>query len=521
MMGRLDLSSRGLASASALLFLLGSAGCAQQVDVETGGAGGTTAGGGGSGGSGGATTTSTSSSTPAGDCTTSDDCLDLNGQCVLGACVEGQCVAQPANQFGACDDGLFCTTADSCQNGACVGGSQLACAGDDACSIGVCDEATDTCVIQAGNNGAQCDDGDPCTYFGTCQNGVCNKGSPVDCGFLDADCTQGICDPIDGCKAIPVNPGSPCDDGINNQCAQGVCDPEEGCKSVPVNDGLPCDDGLFCTTGDACEAGTCAGGSALPCAPPGGCFVGTCDESFDTCVAVPGNDGASCEDGSPCTTGTTCAAGACTGGIPTNDGMACDDGTSCTTGEFCAAGLCSGGSGPTIFFAEDFKDNSKGWTLGQDWEIGPAKASMAFIGNPDPAMDHSPSSDNGVAGVVIGGDAPTNLHPYYYIESPIFDTSAASGQVILGFYRWLNSDYDPYMHNRVEVYNGNQWITLWTTGPAPGIMDSSWTYQQFNLTNYKNPSMRVRFGFDIGSQGVFNIGSWNIDDVLVASQPCP
>jgi hypothetical protein len=97
---------------------------------------------------------------------------------------------------------------------------------------------------------------------------------------------------------------------------------------------------------------------------------------------------------------------------------------------------------------------------------------------------------------------------------------------ILEYQRWLNSDYDPYMHNRVEVYNGLQWIVLWQTGSAPGIQDSppqglGWTFQQFDLTGYKNTAMRIRFGFDITQAGVFNVGSWNIDDVLVASGACP
>ena len=492
MKGRLDLASRCLGFAGALL--LGGLGCARSVDVDTGGGG---SGGSGGDGGGGATTatltisTSASTSTTGGSCVSDDDCLDLNSQCTLGACVDGECVAQPGNQFGACDDGLFCTTCDSCQNGVCVRGPQLSCAGDDACTVGVCDEATNTCLIQPGNNGAQCDDGDPCTYFGSCQGGACNKGAKIDCSFLDSECSIGTCDPV------------------------------QGCIVTPVNDGFPCDDGLFCTGGDSCQQGACTGGPPLDCAPPGGCFVSTCDEATDKCINVPGNDGAACEDGSPCTASTTCAAGVCSGGVPANDGAACDDSTSCTTGETCSAGLCAGGMGPTVYFSEDFKDNSKGWVLGPEWQIGPAMPSDGFTGNPDPAMDHTPTNDNGVAGVVIGGNASTNLHSYYWLESPPFDASAATGQVILGFYRHLNSDYDPYMHNRVEVYNGNQWITLWTSGPPPAVMDASWTFVQHNLTNYKNPQMRVRFGFDITQGGVYTIGSWSVDDVLVAAAPCP
>ena len=127
---------------------------------------------------------------------------------------------------------------------------------------------------------------------------------------------------------------------------------------------------------------------------------------------------------------------------------------------------------------------------------------------------------------MIGGNASTNLHPYYYLESPPFNTAAAAGPVILGFYRWLNSDYDPFMHNTIEVYNGSSWVTVWTSGGPPGIEDSppngmGWTFIQHDLTAYKNAGMRIRFGFDITSVGVFTIGSWNIDDVLVAGAACP
>ena len=172
----------------------------------------------------------------------------------------------------------------------------------------------------------------------------------------------------------------------------------------------------------------------------------------------------------------------------------------------CSAGVCGGGVGPTVYFAEDFHDNSKGWLLGPEWQIGPSQASQGGVYGADLATDHSSSADNGVAGVVIGGNETPSIHAYYYIESPPFDTSSAVGSVVLGYQRWLNSDYDPYMHNRVEVYNGSQWIVVWQTGSALGIQDSpptglGWTFQQLDLTAYKNAAMKVRFGYDIGSQG--------------------
>ncbi|EYF08912.1 lysyl oxidase family protein [Chondromyces apiculatus] len=315
----------------------------------------------------------------------------------------------------------------------------------------------------------------------------------VDCSFLDSDCTQ------------------------------GVCEAGQGCVEVNVNEGGACEDGQFCTTGETCQAGACGGGTPRLCAPPNGCYAATCDENADTCSAVPANDGAACDDGSPCTDGTTCANGACLGGAPANDGMTCDDGASCTTNTICTAGVCGGGDGPTVYFSEDFSDNSQGWVLGPEWEIGPAQASTgAHGGANDPANDHTDTADNGVAGVNIGGFAAKIDHAYYYLESPPFNTAVASGPVVLGYQRWLNSDFIPYMSNTVEVWNGTGWISLWTSGPTITDATIGWNYHQFDLTPYKNAGMKVRFGFMVsGAQVLWDVGSWNLDDILVASLACP
>lgn len=45
------------------------------------------------------------------------------------------------------------------------------------------------------------------------------------------------------------------------------------------------------------------------------------------------------------------------------------------------------------------------------------------IVDPDPSEDHSPSDDNGIAGFVIGGSTGNELHPPYYLTSPIVDLS--------------------------------------------------------------------------------------------------
>jgi hypothetical protein len=99
--------------------------------------------------------------------------------------------------------------------------------------------------------------------------------------------------------------------------------------------------------------------------------------------------------------------------------------------------------------------------------------------------------------------------------------SAVAGTVVLGYWRWLNSDYTPYMQNIVQVYTGSTWQTLWESGSSPGVQDAAWTYVSHDVTAYKNPQLRVRFGFIIGDSGVFTVGSWNLDDVTLASAACP
>jgi hypothetical protein len=331
--------------------------------------------------------------------------------------------------------------------------------------------------------------------------------------------------------------GQPC---LDVSCSAGTC------ELTVEPDGWPCDDGLFCTTSDACFGGVCTGGPPLPCGPPPAnpCLSNQCDEAVQGCVIVP-QDGLPCDDGNPCSGNGTCLGGGCLP-APTDcsaldgvcqqglcgpagcfaqllpNGSPCDDGNACTSNDQCSAGMCLGGGGPFVYFSEDFANNAAGWTLGEEWQIGPAMASPGPIfGNPDPALDHTATADNGLAGVVIGGFASTMLHPFRWLESPPFDATADPGPVVLGFWRWLNTDWIPFMTNRVEVWNGSGWILVWEGAGAPGITDAAWTFQSFDVTAHKNAAMRVRFGFDVGSNGAFTVSGWNLDDVVVATAICP
>lgn len=453
-------------------------------------------GGEGGGGEGGDDASSTVGSGPI----CAKDCSTLEAEpCFIGQCnaETHQCEIVPDN--GAlCDDGVYCTVGEVCKDGVCSGGSANPCdeVAGDGCSGAVCDEESKTCIVQSLPDGTPCFIDEPCIVNAACKAGAC-VGAPKDCFFAP----------------------------VPDACHVSACSADTGmCEPIPGNDGSPCpNDGDLCKVDKVCQGGMCLGGVPKNCSAfTNGCNNGVCDPATGDCFGEPVPPGGMClEATTSCSIGFCDMNGAC---VPTaaNDGMACDDGNSCTINDVCAAAACAGMPDPgyVVYFSETFASNAAGWTIGTEWAIGSAVASNGFpTGNEDPGQDHTASADNGIAGVVIGGYAQEVIHPMYYLESPTFNGDAA-GALHLQYWRFLNSDYTPFMNNVVEVYDGSQWILLWESGPDQ-MVDFEWTFATHDITAYKTPSMKIRFGFDIGSGGVFTVSSWNLDDVVVASAPCP
>jgi len=454
----------------------------------------------------------------------------------VGACVEGTQTCDLSGQWGQCKGAVLpspeaCNTIDDDCNGqvddmgmlSCgIGGCNmmvLACENGkiNSCMPGmptleVCDGIDNDCDQQVDetypDKDAPCDTG----LMGACGTGKsdCQMGKLAcvqsvfptfeQCNAKDDDCNGMVDDNIPGT-------GTQCGTGLQGVCSTGTylcknnvtdCFPDvpassETCNGLDddcdgmVDDGDP-QSGATCTTGmpGVCSPGVihCNGGS-LKC-------IANATASTESCNGVDDDCNGQIDEGNP-------------GG---NASCGCGGMTECQNGALACVG------GPTTYFIEDFSDNMAGWTMDSEWQIAPAVA-----GCTDPGTDTTNTSDNGVAGVNIGSCYTTPLHSYYYLTSPAFNTANAS-TVILQFKRWLRSDYTPYMNNTIEVFNGSAWAIVWQS-LSTGTYDTSWQNMTYDVSIHKSATMRVRFGFNVGSSGLISYGGWNIDDVLVASAACP
>ena len=340
-----------------------------------------------------------------------------------------------------------------------------------------------SCIFESLPYGTLCDDGNPLTENDIVQDGYC-AGNLIDADFdgfiLPTDCDDTNASVYPG--ATEVFNGL--DDNCNSVVDEGVIDADYDGFILEVD----CDDTNASVNPAAVEV-----------------FNGlddNCNGAVDEVIVID-ND----FDGYPAT-------------------VDCDDNNASVNPgvtEVFADGIDNNCNGivdeiiSALYFEDDFSDNSAGWTLGATWQIGSTITSpAAIIGNPDPSQDNTPTNDNGVAGVVLGGNAITSPHPFYYLESPVINTASASGPVILEYSRWLNSDYSPYMTNQVQVYDGSTWQTVWQSGPSPGIVDNSWAQHTSDITAFKNANMKVRFGYDATS-GAFSVSGWNLEDIKIST----
>ena len=148
---------------------------------------------------------------------------DGDGNCAE-ACNEGSdnCSANDANG-SACSDGLYCNGSDTCNNGACSTHAGNPCPGPNGngdCSES-CNETSDNCSAND-PNGTACDDGLYCTGTDTCNNGACSSHTGNACPGADGDgdCSESCNESTNDCTANDPN-GTACPG--NKTCQNGVC----------------------------------------------------------------------------------------------------------------------------------------------------------------------------------------------------------------------------------------------------------------------------------------------------------
>jgi hypothetical protein len=167
-------------------------------------------------------------------------------------------------------------------------------------------------------------------------------------------------------------------------------------------------------------------------------------------------------------------------------------------------------------FFDRFRNNAAGWTLGTEWAIGNATAGGDFIGCAgagDPGSDADGTASGGVAGVVLGGNATTAGHGYYYLTSPVINTSGSTA-LELQFDRWLNSDYLGYMDSNIQVWNGATWQTIFSTNFGCQT-ETAWNTTKYNIQAHSNAALQVRFGVAVFDPNVYSVSSWNIDNLSI------
>lgn len=288
-------------------------------------------------------------------------CSDSN-DCTVDTCDEKGLCQHKAIDASACNaDGSVCTESDTCQQGVCMPGKPKNCDDKNICTKDQCDSQTG--CVHLPDNGAPCEDDNPCTLGDVCAAGQCQPGVAKNCKSPDG-CTAATCSLVTGkCAYATVADGTLCDDGVvctgkdtcnlgvcagqpmvcddKNPCTVDGCDIIKGCTALPQEKGT-CDDGNACTAGDQCKAGQCLG-TPMNCDDKNTCTLDACSQGSCTHAAKTG----SCDDEDACTVGDVCALGSCQPGkmlcTCKKDSDCPDDGNQCNGTPFCDYGIAPWG----------------------------------------------------------------------------------------------------------------------------------------------------------------------------------
>lgn len=243
-------------------------------------------------------------------------CTDGGERCPGQVCLEVTDECVDCLSSSDCNDGLFCNGTETCNLA-----THTCQPGTSPCSGGtpVCCEATDSCAVECCVN-SQCDDGhlcsaDVCDISGACVN-FANS----------AACQDGVfCNGAELCNEVPAGSGIfVCQAAQTPACTPGhvCCETTDNCGTNCCSD-ADCIDAFFCNGVETCVNGTCQAGTPPDCSSfTNSCNIGTCNETTDSCMGTPTNNGGACNDDNTCTYGDVCTNGVCDGCLQGEAGCA-------------------------------------------------------------------------------------------------------------------------------------------------------------------------------------------------------
>ena len=170
----------------------------------------------------------------------------------------------------------------------------------------------------------------------------------------------------------------------------------------------------------------------------------------------------------------------------------------------------------TELFYDGF-ETDKGWVLSGEFERAIPAGLGGEHGNADPANAYAGSYVLGTDLTGLGshhGDYENSLtNRALYAVSPTIDCSNASN-VTFDFSRYLNVESPSYDHAYIDVYDGSNWIEIWTNSAA--INDSDWSDIHFDISEYADGNSNLKIRFSIGpTDSSWQYSGWNIDELLI------
>ena len=156
-------------------------------------------------------------------------------------------------------------------------------------------------------------------------------------------------------------------------------------------------------------------------------------------------------------------------------------------------------------------DSDPGWSKQGQWAFGRPTGGGGAYGGPDPTTGHSGTN---VYGYNLNGDYTNNM-PEYHLTSGPLDCSGMT-EVTLRFWRWLGVERSRYDHAYIRIStDGVNWTKVWEN-PDAEIADTSWTYQQFDISAWASNKPAVYLRWTMGpTDSSWTYCGWNLDDIEV------